>query len=347
VTDTPAATGNGDNVAVGSSESAEPTTGPVKSGNGTAGSPAAKRALKPEPKPSRPSVVRTRILPRSILGIASLILALAVGAGFSGVVLFSYYQYKQNQTNQRVNTLINGYKQQFVKAEGDLGAAVAAAKANIQTQLNAVQQLQSSPAALASLIKRLAPSVMFVHTLDANGQPSVGTAFVISSSPAQSLLLTSYTTVAAATHAPGPPVYVRQANADIPVTVRSWDPQYDLALLILTRGNLPAIAVAPPSPAPEPGQRIFSVSGLGSVGASAVQGSVIDVSSSGLAVDTAIGTAFQGGPLVNANGEVLAVASRTYSPLGFSSDGVWYAPYVQAACNKVLTCPGGTLAGSH
>jgi len=330
-----------------SATDAPDTAGNGGGGTNGSGSSAAARAVRPEPKPSRASALRTRILPRSVLGISSLILALAVGAGFSGVVLFSYYQYKLNQTNQRVNTLVNGYKQQFAKAEGDLGAAVAAAKSNIQTQLNAVQQLQSSPAALASLIKRLAPSVMFVHTLDANGQPSVGTAFVISSGPAQSLLLTSYTTVVAATHAPGPPVYVRDGGADVAVSVRSWDPQYDLALLILTRGSLPALAVAPPSPAPEPGQRIFAVSGLGTAGASAVQGSIIDVSASGLAVDTAIGTAFQGGPLVNANGQVEAVASRVYSPLGFSTDGVWYAPYVQAACNKVLTCPGGTLAGSH
>src|SRR5580698_3381755 len=35
--------------------------------------------------------IRQRILPRSVLGIASLILALAIGAGFSGVVLYSYY----------------------------------------------------------------------------------------------------------------------------------------------------------------------------------------------------------------------------------------------------------------
>ena len=70
----------------------------------------------------------TRILPRSVLGIASLILALAVGAGFSGVVLFSYYQYKLNQTNDRVNTLISGYKKQFANAEGDLAAAAAAAR---------------------------------------------------------------------------------------------------------------------------------------------------------------------------------------------------------------------------
>jgi S1-C subfamily serine protease len=291
--------------------------------------------------------LRARVFPRSVLGISALVLAFAIGAGFSGVVLFSYYQYKLNQTNSKVNTLVNGYKGQFDKAEKDLSANVAAANAAIQSQLKSLQQLQGAPAVLAALVKQLAPSVFFVHTLDTAGQPSVGTAFVISSNSSQSLLLTSYTTVSAATHSPGPVVYVRQGNTDTQVTVRTWDTQYDLALLILPRGNVPPVTAAPTSPAPQPGDRLYSISGLGSAGASVVPASVVDVSASGLAVDAAIGTAFQGGPLVNQSGQVVAVGSRTYSPLGFATSAIWYAPYVEAACSKVLSCPGGTLSGSH
>jgi S1-C subfamily serine protease len=289
---------------------------------------------------------RNRILPRSVLGIACLILAFAIGAGFSGVVLFSYYQYKLNQSNQRVNTLISGYKTQFANAEGNLAATAAAAKANIQNQLRELQQLQSGPATLSALTKAVAPSVFFVHTLDANGQPSVGTAFVVSSNSSRSLLLTSYTTVQAATTAPAPVVYVQQGQTNTRVTVNTWDQQYDLALLVLPQGGLHPLTAATPSPAPQPGDRIYAVSGLGTAGASVTQGSIVDVSASGVAVDASIAQAFQGGPLIDQSGQVLAVASRTYAPLGFSSQGVWYAPYVEAACNKVLTCPGGTLVGS-
>jgi S1-C subfamily serine protease len=278
-----------------------------------------------------------------VLGISSLILAFAVGAGFSGVVLFSYYQYKLSQTDDKVNALISSTKAQFAKAEGDVSAAVATGEASIQNQLKAVQQLQTSPQQLAALVKQLAPSVFFVHTLDASGQPSVGTAFVISSNPTQTLLITSYTTVAASTHAPGPPIYVRQGSTDTAVTLRSWDPQHDLALLVLSKGALPAIKVAPTSPAPQPGDRIFAISGLGAAGAAIDQGTVVDVSAAGLAVDAAIGTAFQGGPLVNQSGQVIAVASRSYAPLGFASTGIWYSPYVQAACAQVLSCPGGNI----
>ncbi len=290
---------------------------------------------------------RYRILPRTVLGVSTLILSFAVGAGFSGVVLYSYYQYRLNQTDTRVNALVTGYKSEFAKAQADLAATAAAAKATIAQQLQAVQQSQGSPALLAGLTKQLAPSVFFVHTLDANGQPSVGTAFVVSSNANQSLLLTSYTTVEAATHAPGPPVYVQQGSTQTAVTVRSWDPTYDLALLILPEGNLPSITAAATSPSPVPGDHFYVVSGLGTAGASIANAEVVDVSANGLAVDSAIGTAFQGAPIVDQTGEVVAVASRTYSPLGFTTSGIWYTPYVEAACNKVLSCPGGTLVGSH
>lgn len=300
---------------------------------------------------TRRGMLRYRVLPRSVVGISMLILSFAIGAGFSGVVLFSYYQYKQNQANDKVNALISGYKGQFAKAEADLNSAVAAAKANIATQLKGAQDLQAGPSQLASVIKLVAPSVFFVHTLDQSGQPSVGTAFVVSSNSSQSLLLTSYTTVVAATRSPGPQVFVSHGDngggSQTPVTVKTWDPQYDLALLILPRGGLPPLAVAPSSPSPEPGDRLFAVSGLGSAGASLAQGAVVDVSSNGLELDAPIGTPFQGGPVVNKSGQVIAVGSRSYAPLGFSSQGTFFVPFVQAACNKVLSCPGGTLSSSQ
>ena len=279
-----------------------------------------------------------------MLGIASLILAFAVGAGFSGVVLFSYYQYKLNQTNERVNTLVSGYKKQFANAEGDLAAAAAAAKANIQSQLKALQQIQAGPATLAALVKRVAPiGVLRAHPR--RQRATVGRHRVRG--------VVQHHPVAAAhllhdrpggDGAPAPPVYIRQGNTDTQVTVRSWDPQYDLALLVLPQGGSARPAGgATDARRRSPGDRIYAVSGLGSAGASIAQGSVIDVSASGIAEDAAIGPAFQGGPLINQAGQVLAVASRTYAPLGFSTEGVWFAPYVEAACNKVLDLPGWNL----
>jgi S1-C subfamily serine protease len=94
------------------------------------------------------------------------------------------------------------------------------------------------------------------------------------------------------------------------------------------------------------GDRIFAVSGLGGSNASVSLGFVSDVSATAIQHDAAIGQAFQGGPLVNDEGELLAVSSRTYAPLGFGSDGVWFAAPIRTACDKVLRCPNDAVGGA-
>ena len=309
-------------------------------GNGSTATAAETARRERPPRPPRTPLYQ-RVLPRTVLGTTALILSFAVGAGLSGVVLYSYYQYRLDQTNQRVNAVVNGYQKKFDNAEADLNATAQQAESQIQSRLAPIENLQGSPTALAALIKKLAPSMFFVHTLDANGSASVGSAFVITSNATQSLLLTSYTTIAAATHAPAPAVFVRQGSQDTKVTVRAWDAANDLALIVLPGGNLPALKPAPASPAPQVGERVYAISGLGSSGAAISEGAISDASGSGLADTAEIGPQFQGGPIVNAAGQVLAVASRTFSPLGFAPKSVYYAPYLQAACSKVLTCPGG------
>jgi S1-C subfamily serine protease len=281
-----------------------------------------------------------------VLGLASLILAASIGAAFSGAVLYSYYEYRLQKTNDKVNTLVNGYKKQFDNARADLAAQEAQAKADINAELGPVRQLQASSEAVQALIKKIAPSMFFVHTLDAGGQASVGSAFAVVSNPRQTLLLTSFTTVQAATRQPGPDVFVRQGNTDTRVTVWTWDEKNDLALIILPRGNIPTLSPAPATPPPVAGDRVYAASGLGSLGASLSPGAITDVSATGLQHNAPVGQAFQGGPLLNATGNVLGVLSRTYSPLNFASDSVWFSPYLQAACGRVLRCPGGNFGAA-
>jgi len=143
-------------------------------------------------------------------------------------------------------------------------------------------------------------------------------------------------------------VTVRQGGTSMTVSVYNWDPPTDLALIIIPKGNTPALPTASASPGPQIGDRVFSVAGIGSLGAQATQGAVSDVSSAGIEHTAPVGQAFQGGPLVNSDGQVVAVASRGYAPLNFTSDSVWFAPLIQDACNRVLSCPNGTFsAGAH
>ncbi|HZQ59318.1 MAG TPA: serine protease [Acidimicrobiales bacterium] len=287
--------------------------------------------------------LRHRVLPRTAIGISVAILFFAFGAALSGTVLYSYYEYRLTQNEDKVSALTNGLPKQVQQAESALKAQEANAQRQIADQLAPLRSELATGQTVQALAAKAAPALYFVHTLDASGQPAVGSAFAVASDSRQTLLLTSYAVVAAATRQPGPQVFVRHGTDDEPLTVYTWDEAKDLALLILPKGGQPTLAFAPS--APQIGERVFAVSGLGSAGASVTQGFVADVSADGIQHDATVGAQFQGGPLLNSDGTVVGVLSRSYSPLGFTVADVWFAVPPSGVCARVLSCAGGTPTG--
>jgi len=288
--------------------------------------------------------LRYRVLPRSAIGISVAILAFALGASLSGVVLYSYYEYRLTQNQDRVSALTSGIPNAVKNATAQLKAQESDAQNLINQQIAPLRSVLATGQTVQQLIAKVAPAVYFVHTLDDSGQPSVGTAFAVASDSRQTLLLTSYTTVAAATRKPGPALFVRHGTNDQSVTVYTWDPSKDLALIILPQGGLPILSFA--SSPPQVGERVFGVSGLGAAGAAITQGFVADVSANGIQHDATTGPQFQGGPLLDSDGKAVGILSRTYSPLGFPVADVWFAIPPAGACSRVLQCPNGTPAQS-
>ena len=285
---------------------------------------------------------RQLIVPKTVLGMAVLILAFAIGSAASGVAFYSYYEFKKDTTEERVATFLQGFDNRFKTATETIQAERQNALSEIQKELEPLRRIQAEGGTLEALVEKVKESVFFVSTLDEAGQPSVGTAFAVASDSEQTLLLTSYNTVRAATRQPGPALKVRQGDTEIKADVWTWHEERDLALLVLAKGSVPRLPLASNDPAINTGERLFAISGLGTAGGAVSQGFVADVSAAGIQHDAAIGAAYQGGPLVNSEGAVVAVASRAYAPLGFATDGVYFAPLVGLACEKVLKCPSGT-----
>ncbi|HUR17520.1 MAG TPA: serine protease [Acidimicrobiales bacterium] len=297
------------------------------------------------PTGNKRSTQRVLVLPRTVLGMAVLILAFAVGSAASGVAFYSYYEFKKDKTEQRVATFLEGFDKRFQAATKTIDAERQNAKTEIQKELEPLRRIRAEGETLDALVKKVRPSLFFVNTLDEAGQPSVGTAFAVASDSEQTLLITSYNTIRAATHKPGPGIQVRQGSDEFKVELWTWQEDKDLALLVLAKGSVPRLRFADQEPVVKTGERIFVVSGLGGAGGSITQGFVADVSGAGLQHDAGVGQSFQGGPIITSEGAVLAVASRAYAPLGFSSDGVFFAPLIRAACEKVVKCPEGDRVG--
>ena len=285
-----------------------------------------------------------RLLPRSILGITALILAAAIGAAFSGTVLYAYYEYRLDTNERSIDKYVNGFDDRLNTAKKIIDKEAEDARSSVKKELEPLRQIAASGETISNLRKKVEPSVWFVATLAEDGSPSVGSAFVVFADADQSFLLTSFNTVRASARRPAPAIELRKGDDRLPGTLVTWEEGRDLALVSVKRGNLPRLSWSNSDPVVDPGERLFAISGLGSEGASVTQGLVSDVSSAGIQHDAPIGVQFQGGPLVTSNGDVVGVASRVYAPLGFRADSVWFSPAIRTACDKVLRCPGGSGA---
>lgn len=284
-------------------------------------------------------------MPQTVLGMSMFVLVGALGAAFSGAVLYAYYDYRLNQYEEQTAAFAAEFDERFAQARQLLQAERDDAKAQIRQELEPLKKIAAEGETLTNLAERVGPSVWFVESQDEAGQPSVGSAFVVASDSDESYLVTSYTTVRAATRQPGPAIVLRKGGDTVDrVTLWTWQEERDLALLIVPRGNLPKLAFAPGATKTKIGERLFGVSGLGAGNGAVTQGFVADVSETTVQHDVPVGASFQGGPLVNSNGEVVAVASRAYAPLGFASDEVFFGIPVQVTCERVLRCPSGGAA---
>lgn len=285
-----------------------------------------------------------RLLPTSLLGLASLVFFMGLASAFTGAVLYAYYESKLEQQEQDLEAFIGGFTGAVDGARAQVQADGDAVLQQIEDQLDELQQFAAGGATLQALVDGARPSVWFVSTLDEVGAPSVGSAFVVFSDADQSYLLTSYEVVRAATAQPAPDVLLRQGDQEQVATVFTWDEARDLALLALPVGNLPALSFVGDPNGVQTGDRVFAVSGLGAAGASVAQGVVADAAADAVQHDTPIGAAFRGGPLLASDGTVVGVSSRRYAPLGFDPLAVFFAPPIRLACETVITCPDGAAA---
>jgi S1-C subfamily serine protease len=274
--------------------------------------------------------------------MSMLLLCAAFGAAFSGAILYAYYEYRLDTATESVDRYVADFSKEVSRARKLIQKEREDAKKQIRGELEPLQKIAPGGQTLKDLLAKTAPSVWFVDTFDEAGAPSVGSAFVAFSDDDQTFLVTSFRTVRAATRNPAPEIAVSKGGERLGATLWTWDENRDLALLAIDKGGSPRLEWGGLD-AVQVGDRVFVVSGLGAAGGAVSQGLVADVSGEGIQHDAPIGAAFQGGPLVNSNGEVIGIASRQYAPLKFDPEAVFFAPPVGTTCDSLLDCPDGAV----
>src|SRR4030088_767469 len=87
-----------------------------------------------------PGRLRDRILPRSVLGLSALILAAALGAAFSGTVLYRYYDYRLNKAQPAPNPFKANFSKEFKAPQDQIKARREDAKAQVRKELEPLQK---------------------------------------------------------------------------------------------------------------------------------------------------------------------------------------------------------------
>ncbi len=174
-----------------------------------------------------------------------------------------------------------------------------------------------------------------LHTLDPQGQPVQGTAFVVGSFGGQTMLVTSFDLVKASIRTPSPDILLGDRNQK--ATLWTWQENRDLALLVIG-GSVESLPWA--NEPPKTGDKIF----IAGAGQKVTPGVVGAVSADGIEHNVFIDDVRQGAPMVNQKGEILGMASKVYNPTGKGTDTLFIAVPIRQVCDRLLRCGGGNTS---
>src|SRR5262245_39936960 len=81
-----------------------------------------------------------RLFPRTVLGLCVLLFFMGIAAAFSGAVLYAYYESRQEQTVNKVDTFVGGFSSQLDAAKQTVQAEGETAKQDVRNQLDELQK---------------------------------------------------------------------------------------------------------------------------------------------------------------------------------------------------------------
>lgn len=195
---------------------------------------------------------------------------------------------------------------------------------------------------LSELVASAGRSVVVVEDADPSGTTTTGTGFVLQSTPTDIWVITSNSLVRAAQTADRR-VKVRLSSFQrFDALIKSSDSSRDLALVDVPGENLPSLNRFAP-PVIQTGAPVFvlqATPGNGKVVGYAA--TVAQVASDGLLIESAGLSGGGGGPVLDAEGNVVGFLPANYLPKGQTAAGLWAVP-AQLMCRRLVVCPASAL----
>ncbi len=287
---------------------------------------------------------RHRILPRTVIGICTMLMSVGIGAGLAGAGFYAYYDDRLAENEAQVAGFVETFDTQFSDAAIAITGQRDAALEDIRAELLPLEAYVADANGVATLPDVAGPSVWSIRSLDDNGQATSGSAFAVIDHLGGTGLITQLDVVRSSVVTPAPPVELIKGDRVIQATLWTWDEVNGIALVV-TDEALPLLEIADTAEADLLlGRSVFAMSGFGARGATASPGLMLDRSVQGLQHTAALGPVFNGGPIVDGFGQVLGMTTSEVAP-EFGDINV--AVDASVFCLRVLRCVNGFEAGTN
>jgi hypothetical protein len=283
------------------------------------------------------------MMPKTVVSLAIWVFMFGLGAGLAGLLLFILYQTQINNLEGRIIDSQEELEDKLNNRIEELEKRPAAPQPDATLNVAA----EAAERARNELVRSVAPAIVGIRGLDASGNGTNGTGFIVNTTGEGSWVVTNYQLVAGSRPETG--VNVKIGPSEVYAELYEVDAGADLALVIVnvsgrkalrfTRGDL------------KPGDTVWVIgTARGSPYAKAVEARLVDYSPARVVVDVDPGAEYNGGPVIDASGRVVGVLSgrpprpavlrtdpaASPSPVPVSRE----ATPIRSACNVILRCPG-------
>lgn len=254
-----------------------------------------------------------------------------LGATLAGGLVALYYSQQVAQLRESTE----GARAQLDEAVERVDATVEEATTQIEDQVRRFREQ------LAQGLPVDSPNDVGVYAVSARhqgGEVRVASAFTVFSNEQTTFLVTSFALVEETDGFAADRVDVYLPNQSVVGRVHSFDRDLDIAVVVLGGGPLPVLDWRAPDEVVTRGDGVYLV-GVGGPGTATVaEGRVAAVSQEALVPTVPVNSFTAGGPLLDANAGVVAIAVLRYAPFGPSEGGLTYAVPIRRLCERLIRC---------
>lgn len=285
----------------------------------------------------RQTGVGWRVFPRTLLGICFTLLAFGVGSGVAGAFLYVYYDARMTENEELVTNAKQELEQTEDRVVGAITESAVQGSLRLERTLGPYAAFMQDDLGLPRAAGGIAPSLVQVTSSSQSGEPTFATGVALGPSGSNTVFVTSYAVVAAATADPGPEIEIRWEERTYRGEIWGWDRELGVAVLT-SDAQVPSATLATGTEvATTVGTPVFAVSAFN---LATTPGTVATVTSRGVRHTAPLGPDMFGGPLVDVDGRVLAVNLGQYAPGGYGGGNAPWSVPLGLLCEELLRCQG-------